>query len=651
MFYSHELLCKKGPLGQIWIAATLRARINRRKAASIDIEEICKQIMHPQVPLALRLSSILMGGVVNVYSRKVNFLYDDLNDFLVKIRTLAALESAAKACSLPRRRYHAKFEKVTIDYGRFSFSEDNIEQPLLRPCTDGAEEEELDPKEKFFVLPRHVDINFEPELHSTARDHLFQGKLGSPYNANIEISGKQSFGYNDLSVGRYEDVSSGSPPDLPQPMDDIFPDFQLPGQRVLSRVHYKLAPNLTGEFLDTIHEEQLPQDTMADDMPQTYPSEEQALYAWSLHVRVQPQGCPKKRRRRVSTKKPAYSKILDGSIEVSAKTFNIWYKDPSDIVSGSLLRKKLKSHQRKVRQAQQAWNVPSVGASLNRIIGLQSSWGHLLTDLWVLTMSRQPHIQMPQECQGNMESGTSVPSQPEMEADFDVQPENSSMEFLRSSLGSVEKLRTALQTPNPDSPLVEDAIRRRIGLTPSLSAGSVEGSGPTFKHPRSTPHKGGLVLDNEGEQPTSGKSKVSRPSLAYRTVSPPDLNDLMEDEFLASQIPSEFPELAEHLVSAGLQGSLTQFELMEDTAGFTQAEVPRGPIGGVTANLLKYMRGHFNKPGASAHESLNSLAAGFERSEAARLFYETCVLASNNFLIVEQTEAYGDIRISRGENL
>lgn len=63
---------------------------------------------------------------------------------------------------------------------------------------------------------------------------------------------------------------------------------------------------------------------------------------------------------------------------------------------------KLKSHQRKVRQAQQAWNVPSVGASLNRINGLQSSWGHLLTDLWVLTMSRQPHIQMPQECQGCM---------------------------------------------------------------------------------------------------------------------------------------------------------------------------------------------------------------------------------------------------------
>ncbi|CAK9221355.1 unnamed protein product [Sphagnum troendelagicum] len=587
----------------------------------------------------------LTGGVVNVYSRKVNFLYGKCRTqvltawtdleysaisqlALVKIRTLAALESAAKVCSLPRRRYHAKFEKVTIEYGRFSFSEDNIEQPLLRPCTDGEEEDELDPKEKFFVLPRHVDINFEPELHSTARDHLFQAAYE---DITLQENPNYEFPNHTNDPFRYEDVSSGSPPDLPQPMDDIFPDFQLPD---------KLASNLTGEFLDTIHEEQLPQDTMADDMPQTYPSEEQAL--------PKPQECPKKRRRRVSTKKPAYSKILDGSTEVSAKTFNSWYQDPSDIVGGSLLRKKLKSHQRKVRQAQQAWNVPSVGASLNRINGLQSSWSHLLTDLWVLTMSRQPHIQMPQECQGNMESGTSVPSQPEIEADFDVQPENSSMEFLRSSLGSVEKLRTALQTPNPDSPLVEDAIRRRIGLTPSLSTGSVEGSGPPFKHPRSTPHTGGLVLDNEGEQPTSGKSKVSRPSLAYRTISPPDL---MEDEFLASQIPSKFPELAEHMVSAGLQGSLTQFELMEDTAGFTQAEVPRGPIGGVTANLLKYMRGHFNKPGASAHESLNNLAAGFERSEAARLFYETCVLASNNFLIVEQTEAYGDIRISRGENL
>ncbi len=41
----------------------------------------------------------------------------------------------------------------------------------------------------------------------------------------------------------------------------------------------------------------------------------------------------------MSTKKPAYSKILDGSTEVSAKTFNIWYQDPSDIVGGSLLRK------------------------------------------------------------------------------------------------------------------------------------------------------------------------------------------------------------------------------------------------------------------------------------------------------------------------
>jgi hypothetical protein len=58
-----------------------------------------------------------------------------------------------------------------------------------------------------------------------------------------------------------------------------------------------------------------------------------------VRVQPKPQGCPKKRRQRVSTKKPAYSKILDGSTEVSAKTFKIWYQDPSDIVGGSLLRK------------------------------------------------------------------------------------------------------------------------------------------------------------------------------------------------------------------------------------------------------------------------------------------------------------------------
>ncbi|OAY73403.1 Sister chromatid cohesion 1 protein 1 [Ananas comosus] len=67
------------------MAATLHAKINRRKLDKLDIIKICEEILNPTVPMALRLSGILMGGVVIVYERKVKLLYDDVTRFLVKI--------------------------------------------------------------------------------------------------------------------------------------------------------------------------------------------------------------------------------------------------------------------------------------------------------------------------------------------------------------------------------------------------------------------------------------------------------------------------------------------------------------------------------------------------------------------------------------
>jgi len=116
MFYSHQLLARKAPLGQIWMAATLHSKINRKRLDKLDIIKICEEILNPSVPMALRLSGILMGefdfvcvpsiyprifgmgfdvlccarneragGVVIVYERKVKLLYDDVSRFLVRL--------------------------------------------------------------------------------------------------------------------------------------------------------------------------------------------------------------------------------------------------------------------------------------------------------------------------------------------------------------------------------------------------------------------------------------------------------------------------------------------------------------------------------------------------------------------------------------
>ncbi|KAK8946731.1 Sister chromatid cohesion 1 protein 1 [Platanthera zijinensis] len=75
MFYSHQLLARKAPLGQIWMTATLGSKIKRRSLEIFDIHRICEDILNPSIPMALRLSGILMGDVVNVFKRKVDFLY------------------------------------------------------------------------------------------------------------------------------------------------------------------------------------------------------------------------------------------------------------------------------------------------------------------------------------------------------------------------------------------------------------------------------------------------------------------------------------------------------------------------------------------------------------------------------------------------
>ncbi|KAK9833545.1 hypothetical protein WJX81_003827 [Elliptochloris bilobata] len=86
MFYSVQILAKKGPLGIIWIAATLDKRLKRTQVFEANIDTSVDSIINPEAPLALRLSGQLLLGVVKVYSKKVGYLYQDCNDALQKIK-------------------------------------------------------------------------------------------------------------------------------------------------------------------------------------------------------------------------------------------------------------------------------------------------------------------------------------------------------------------------------------------------------------------------------------------------------------------------------------------------------------------------------------------------------------------------------------
>lgn len=122
MFYSQFILAKKGPLGTIWIAAHLERKLRKNQVADTDIGVSVDSILFPDAPIALRLSSHLLLGVVRIYSKKVNYLFNDCSEALIKIKH--AFRSAA--VDLPPEESTAPYHSITLPE---NFDLDNFELP------------------------------------------------------------------------------------------------------------------------------------------------------------------------------------------------------------------------------------------------------------------------------------------------------------------------------------------------------------------------------------------------------------------------------------------------------------------------------------------------------------------------------------------
>ncbi|GMG99957.1 hypothetical protein Nepgr_001797 [Nepenthes gracilis] len=122
MFYSQFILAKKGPLGTIWIAAHLERKLRKNQVADTDIGVSVDSILSPEVPIALRLSSHLLLGVVRIYSRKVNYLFDDCSEALLKVKQ--AFRSTA--VDLPPEESTAPYHSITLPE---TFDLDDFELP------------------------------------------------------------------------------------------------------------------------------------------------------------------------------------------------------------------------------------------------------------------------------------------------------------------------------------------------------------------------------------------------------------------------------------------------------------------------------------------------------------------------------------------
>ncbi|KAL0918893.1 hypothetical protein M5K25_010940 [Dendrobium thyrsiflorum] len=153
MFYSQFILAKKGPLGTIWIAAHLERKLRKNQVADTDIGVSVDSILFPDAPIALRLSSHLLLGVVRIYSKKVNYLFNDCSEALIKIKH--AFRSTA--VDLPPEESTAPYNSITLPE---NFDLDNFELPDSA-CLDSN------------FVDHHVSTREQITLQDTVNDSTY----------------------------------------------------------------------------------------------------------------------------------------------------------------------------------------------------------------------------------------------------------------------------------------------------------------------------------------------------------------------------------------------------------------------------------------------------------------------------------------------
>lgn len=131
MFYSQIIMVqKKGPLANLWLAAhhsNDKKLGGRPQIFATDIAASVDSIVHPTVPLALRVSGHLLWGVVRIYSKKVHYLLHDCHQAVLKLKLAFRNNNPAEQVLVidlderrRKRRSSQTAEDIVAHFGEFT---------------------------------------------------------------------------------------------------------------------------------------------------------------------------------------------------------------------------------------------------------------------------------------------------------------------------------------------------------------------------------------------------------------------------------------------------------------------------------------------------------------------------------------------------
>ncbi|XP_066363693.1 sister chromatid cohesion 1 protein 1-like isoform X2 [Miscanthus floridulus] len=606
MFYSHQLLARKEPLGQIWMAATLHSKINRKRLDKLDIIKICEEILNPSVPMALRLSGILMGGVVIVYERKVKLFYADVSRLLTEINEAWRIKPATDTTVLSKGKAQAKYEAVTLPEKIINMV---VEQPMFFSETDGARFrgmrlEDLD--EQYF----NVNLDDDDFSHADQRHQAEAVNITLVDNFESGLAETDVFNrFERFDIADDETTVNITPDEHPQVPSTLVPSPPRQEDPPQQEEQYYAAPS-------PVHEE-----------PQQGGPEEQE------EQKMKQQQPPKASKRKARRELPQV--IMDNNqMMIPGNIYQTWLKDASSLVSK---RRKVNSNFNFIRSTKISDLVDIPPAAL---ISHDNSPSELyypkpLMQLW----KDCTEVKSTKASSGGQRSSSqeqqpknSPPHEfpPQAGGEYEMETGGLPMDFT----DGIEKLRANMSA---EYDRAYDTLHSDHSVTPGSpglshrSASSSGGSGRAF-----------IPLDPEVQFPSgSGRSKRGRHSSARSLGN----LDTVEEDFPLEQEVMDFKmrRLSDYAPTPGL--------LEETEPTQTPYERRSNPMDKVTETIMSHLKVQFDGPGAPQSESLSHLAHGMTKARAARLFYQATVLATCDYIKVTQLKPYGDILISRGSKM
>ncbi|XP_025887480.1 sister chromatid cohesion 1 protein 1 isoform X1 [Solanum lycopersicum] len=628
MFYSHQLLARKAPLGQIWMAATLHSKLNRKKLSKLNIINICEQILNPSVPMALRLSGILMGGVVIVYEHKVKLLYEDVTRLMVQINEAWKVKAATDPTLLPKGKSQAKYAAITLPENREEELPE-IEQTLRNP--DTVTMMDFEQTSYFTMRLDNADLYDKPNAQEEPAKDLHQVDPD-----NITLAERFESHHTDM-FNHFErfDIEGDEETQMNYTQPE---DAQIPSTPVQSPPREQA--HQPDEIPDRHPEDQVKQ--QSDEVKEAFEQR-------------QDQQRPKPARRR--TRKATSLAIDHEQTIISGDIYQSWLQSSSDIASRKRKKRKTLSVLPSMKIARMM-EMPPI-ALLEGLFTNGNKEVHYPAPLLKLWMrNTQPPHDSP--------SGkTSPPFPPEPsytspgERMGNLEPP---FEYFQGGVGSpavgisIEKQRANLNNNKiPPEILMEDLRTNltNMGLHPTETNGVKEtdhmatpGSGD---EPRSIPSSGsghGLLSQNSVTDSSRSNKKRPHSSLKHsgNGLQPVAEENPWHDPTLNFKL-TRLSELSEN-------GFTQDNEILMET-GPTQTQHPfiTQPLDMMTDSIRIQLKSHFDTPGSAEAECLNELTLGMTKKQAACLFYQTCVLATRDFVKVEQELPYGNILISRGAKM